>query len=155
MGYAYKVPGLFKTPAEIMGKVMEELEDSEEGLTPATLVNASRDESAPLHNEFEWRDDIAAEAYRHTQAQTMIRNVVIVRESVTDNERKEIDRAFASIPGGVGQYVSLETALGHEAWKRHLLEQAENEMKAFIAKYRRLTELAGVVDEMNKVLQGA
>lgn len=152
--YDYKVKGLYEVSAEIMGKVMEELEDSEEGLTPSTLVEASRPEDAPLHNEFEWRDDVAAEKYRRTQAQGMIRNIVIIQQSVTEEERKEMDRAFASIPGGTGQYVALETALGHEAWKNHLLKQAKDEMISFIAKYRRLTELAGVVDEMNRVLQG-
>ena len=59
--YSYRVPGLQKAPAEVTGRVFEELANSEGGLSPRTLVDASRDENAPLHNEFEWRDDVAAE----------------------------------------------------------------------------------------------
>jgi len=36
------------------------------------LVDEGRDESSPLHGFFEWRDEVAAEKYRLTQAYQMI-----------------------------------------------------------------------------------
>lgn len=149
--YAYRVQGLIKTPVQVVGEVLEELTNSEQGLTPATLVDASRDINAPLHKEFEWDDTVAAEKYRWTQAQTIIRNVVII--SATDEEERETwTRAFVSTPGGQGNYATIKAAMNNEVWKEHLLQQAKDDMRAFVGKYRTLNKLATVVGEMSKLL---
>lgn len=148
--YSYRVPGLQKAPAEVTGKVFEELANSEKGLSPRTLVDASRDVNAPLHNEFEWRDDVAAEKYRLTQAQGIITNLRIV--TVQADGSKALDRAFVVKPGGESQYVFIQNALSREDWRDHLLEEARRECKAFLGKYRRLQALAGVVNSMEQFL---
>lgn len=148
--YSYRVPGLQQVPAETMGRVFEELENSETGLSPEALVNASRDEDAPLHNEFEWRDDVAAEKYRLHQAHGMILNLRIVTVKADGSEA--MDRAFVLKPGGESQYVALKAALSRDDWRDHLLEQARRECKAFVGKYRRLQALAGIVDAMEAFL---
>ena len=58
--YEYRVKGLVKAPAQVAGEIMEQLEQSEQGLSPASLLDASRDESAPLHGEFECRTGVPA-----------------------------------------------------------------------------------------------
>lgn len=148
--YSYRVPGLQKAPAEVTGKVFEELANSEKGLSPRTLVDASRDVNAPLHNEFEWRDDVAAEKYRLTQAQGIITNLRIV--TVQADGSKALDRAFVVKPGGESQYVFIQNALSREDWRDHLLEEARRECKAFLGKYRRIKALAGIVDSMEQFL---
>ena len=148
--YSYRVPGLQKAPAEVTGKVFEELANSEKGLSPRTLVDASRDVNAPLHNEFEWRDDVAAEKYRLTQAQGIITNLRIV--TVQADGSKALDRAFVVKPGGESQYVFVQNALSREDWKDHLIEEARRECKAFLGKYRRIKALAGIVDSMEQFL---
>lgn len=148
--YSYRVPGLQKAPAEVTGKVFEELANSEKGLSPRTLVDASRDVNAPLHNEFEWRDDVAAEKYRLTQAQGIITNLRIV--TIQADGSKALDRAFVVKPGGESQYVFIQNALSREDWRDHLLEEARRECKAFLGKYRRLQALAGVVNSMEQFL---
>ena len=140
--YSYRVNGLQKAPAEVAGAICQQLQDSEQGLSPATLLEASRDPSAPLHNEFIWDNDEAAERYRLSQARSIIQNIVISVKRMDGSEVK--DRQFVSAPGGKGQYVSLQSALGKEEWTAHLLKQAEDELRSFEAKYRRLNELAGV-----------
>ena len=148
--YSYKVPGLHKVPAEVTGRVFEELENSEDGLSPKTLVEASRDVNAPLHNEFEWRDDVAAEKYRLTQAQSIIQNLRIVTLQADGSEAQ--DRAFVVVPGGESKYVALQSALSREDWKDHLLEEARRDCKRFLGKYRRLKALAGINDAMEAFL---
>lgn len=148
--YSYKVPGLQKAPAEVTGKVFEELANSEKGLSPRTLVDASRDVDAPLHNEFEWRDDVAAEKYRLTQAQGIITNLRIV--TIQADGGKALDRAFVVKPGGESQYVFIQNALSREDWKDHLIEEARRECKAFLGKYRRIKALAGITDAMEAFL---
>ena len=148
--YSYRVPGLQKAPAEVTGRVFEELANSEKGLSPRTLVDASRDVNAPLHNEFEWRDDVAAEKYRLTQAQGIITNLRIV--TIQADGSKAMDRAFVVKPGGESQYVFIQNALSREDWRDHLLEEARRECKSFLGKYRRLQALAGVVNSMEQFL---
>ena len=49
-----------KTDASVVAKVTTELE-AKNMLTAHNLVDVSRPEDAPLHGEFEWNDEIAAE----------------------------------------------------------------------------------------------
>lgn len=145
--YAYHIPGLQKNPIEVVSKVLNELANSDGGLTPKTLLDASRDVSAPLHNEFEWNDGIAAEKYREYQARQIILNVY-VQYSTDEQEREQQERAFVPVPGGKSAYVTLKTAMTNDEWKAHLMEEAKRDMKSFAAKYRRLTELQDLIHEM-------
>ena len=148
--YSYRVPGLQKAPADVTGKVFEELANSEAGLSPRSLVDASRDENAPLHNEFEWRDDVAAEKYRLTQAQGIIQNLRVVTVQADGSEAME--RSSVVRPGGESRYVALQSALSREDWRDHLLEEARRDCRNFIGKYRRLKALAGITDAMEQFL---
>ena len=146
MATYWKIGGIYKASAEIASAIFSELMNSETGLTPASLVEASRDKDAPLHNEFEWRDDVAAEAYREVQAATMIRNLVIERESGDG-----CDRAFVCTYEGENKYVDIVSAFNSEEWRNNLLQHAKGDMNAFKAKYRRLQELSDVITAMDKV----
>lgn len=149
--YAYHIPGLQKNPIEVVSKVLTELAESEGGLTPKSLLDASRDVSAPLHNEFEWNDGIAAEKYREYQAQKIIQNVYI-RYSTDEEEREQQERAFVPTPEQKSVYVTLKSALTNDQWKAHLMEDAQRDMRAFAAKYRRLTELQDLIHAMEELL---
>ena len=50
-------------------------------------------------------------------------------------------------------YVQLENALSNDDWKNNLLKQAKNDMVSFIAKYRRLHELAQVIEPMKDLIE--
>lgn len=60
MVYEWKEAAQIKADAQKAGEMLENLEKTV-GITPKNLVEANRDESAPLHNEFEWNDTKAAE----------------------------------------------------------------------------------------------
>ena len=148
--YTYKTPGLYKVPADVAGEVCEQLQNSEAGLSPATLLEASRSESAPLHGEFEWNDSEAAEKYRLHQAAGLIRNLTIVSKR-TDGSSVS-DRAFVVTPGGESKYTALSHALSREDLRDALLESARRDAKCFIAKYKRLAEVSGVTAAMQAFL---
>ena len=148
--YEWKIAGLYKTSADTAGMVCEELANSEVGLTPASLVDASRPETAPLHGEFEWDDSIAAENYRKNQASGIIRNIVI--KVVKGTGEVVQDRKFVSAPGGENRYVTLDYGLSRDDFNKYLLKQAHNDMLAFVSKYRRLSELSQVIGAMNLML---
>lgn len=144
--FYYAVQGINKVSAQVAGEIMERLEQSERGLSPASLLDESRDENAPLHGEFEWNDAAAAEQYRLTQAGNLIRNIRIVAE-----EQEAPVRAFVCTGERKSAYVALQSALNNETWKANLLEAAKRDMTAFTAKYRMLEALSGVIEEMRKV----
>ena len=87
--YRFKMQGMHKVSAELAGQVCQSLSDSPEGLTAKRLVDVSRDESAPLHAEFEWDDSVAGEKYREEQARKIIQHLIIVRSDIeTEREIK-------------------------------------------------------------------
>ena len=148
--YEYAVKGLCKAPAQKVGELLEKLEHSKNGLSPSTLLEASRKKGSLLYDDFEWNDGIAAEKWRLSQAQKIIQNVrIVIEKTDTETERKE--RGFVSIPGGKSAYVALQSAFSNEEWKNHLLNQAKEEMDMFIAKYSRLNELEPVIQAMKDI----
>lgn len=152
--YEFHVNGLQKNSIDVVNGVCLKLADKNGKLTAKNLLEASRDEAAPLHNEFEWDDKVAAEEYRLDQARGIIRNLDIVYEK-TDTEEERRVRAYVSIPGGKSEYVALENALSHESWRAHLLECAQRDLKAFMTKYRNLKELAEVTEVITGFLEKA
>lgn len=140
-----------KVDAQTVGEICEELEQSEGGLSPKTLLDVSRDESSPLHKAFTWDDTEAAEKWRLEEARLLIANIRIVRS--TDTEERERVRGFVSTPGRKCSYVTLDNALKKDEFRTYLLEQARRDTEAYVSKYRTLSELANVVEAMNEFLK--
>ena len=150
--YSYgEMSKLFKNPAEVAGEVCRQLAESEKGLTPKTLVDASRSKTAPLHNEFEWKNNIAAEKYREEQAACIIRHLIIVRID-QEEKPKYRDRSFVFTGEKKTGYVPLDKALNNEIWRANLLNSAKRDMQTFVAKYHRLNELSTIINDMNQIL---
>jgi len=153
MVYEYRIKGLYKAKAQVAGEVCERLERSPKGLSPKTLLDASRDPSDPLHGEFEWDDGAAAEKWRESQAAGIIRSLVVVSG---DDDPENCPRAFVNvhIGGTAGAYMSIRRVVGNEELQAQMLKRAKAEMESFIAKYKRLSEIENVVKAMEKILGG-
>lgn len=148
MVYEWKTASYIKADANIAGKQCEELERTG-GLTPKRLLDANRDENAPLHNEFEWRDDIAAEKYRENQARHIIA-CLCIRAETTSGEQSEPVRAFLKITSDC-EYQSLNVILRSANSHSAMLATALKELKAFQRKYRLLSELKPLFDVMEGI----
>lgn len=136
-----------KTDANIAYQVTKELEDRGM-LTAQNLVDVSRPEDAPLHQEFEWNDTIAAEEHRKYQARNIIRSIQIVRE---DNPQPE--KVYAHVRIEHPEYTTVVKALTIPGERELYLKSARRDMETFIARYHRLTELDAVLNAMNNVLE--
>lgn len=156
--YKYRIDGLIKTPAAVAGKVCQDIIDKEGAVTPKKLVDVSRPKEAPLHNEFEWNNKIAAEKFREEQARQIIKNIVAIEitEEASEPERivcwKNCDRAFVPTDERIHKYVTIETALANNDWRENLLRAARKDMIAFVTKYKRLTELGPIIKGMEDFL---
>lgn len=145
MVYQWKT-GYFKTDAKVAGEVFCQLEQTV-GLTAKTIVDASRNEDAPLHGEFEWDDAIAGELWREQRARVMIQNLVVRTEEKDD---ARIVRAFIKLEEA-SDYESITTILADVEKTTSLLSLALKELQQFQRKYSDLKELAGVFKEIEKV----
>lgn len=150
--YKFASCAVHKVSAQAVGEICEKLEKEAGGCTPKRLLDESRDPESPLHNEFDWEDSVAAEKWRIEQARLLISHVRIVRTDDSKERNTYQERGFVSTPGGRGVYVSMDTALREEEYKSNLLEQAKREMLSFIAKYRRIKELTGVIEAIEEYM---
>ena len=143
----YKVaPGAhLKTDPNIVGRMFEELEQTEQGLTAQTLLDANRPKNAPLHNEFEWDNRKAAEAYRLNQSRYIIRSIVIVPEE----KPQEYVRAVFTVADG--KYERIHAILSDERKRESLLSIALRDLKSFERKYNTLSELAPIWAAMEQI----
>lgn len=149
MVYQYKSHANIKAPAQLAGEMCERLAQTG-GLTPKRLVEANRDENAPLHGEFEWDDSIAAEAYRETQAAYIIRCIVVKPEVTTCDE--EPTRAFVRVTDTSWDYTPIKVVMKNPDMMERLMEEAKKDMNRFVNKYRSLENLQDVIDSMEKAL---
>lgn len=142
--YEFKSGSHIKADANVAGAMCKELENSI-GLTPKNLLDANRDEKAPLHNCFDWNDGEAAEKWREQQARHII-NCLCVKTETTE---KTPVRAFFNIDKVV--YESTDVILRQENKRAMLLEQALREARIFETKYQTLSELQPVFNEIDKL----
>lgn len=137
--YSWKDGARIKADANIAGKICEELVNTG-GLTPQRLLDVSRAEDAPLHDEFEWDDSIAAEKYREGQAAHIIRCLVTTVDEAPDR----VIRAYFTFKTEAHEYIPSVDILNDSEKRAKLLDQAYRELQAFKNKYKVLRELAEV-----------
>lgn len=81
--YKWKTGTRIKADPEKAAELFDILAD-ENRLNAETVVNESRPEGSVLHDDFEWKDPVAAEEYRKHQARNIMNSLVIVNEQVPD-----------------------------------------------------------------------
>ena len=147
MVYQWKTAACIKADAQAAGEQFEMLERTV-GLTAENVLEANRADSTPLHNEFEWQDDVAAEKYRLHQAGNLIRFICIASE--TEQQPTPI-RAFLKTETAQ-PYKSLNVIMQSADDYAAMLNRAKNELRAFADKYSTLSELDAVIDAINSVI---
>ena len=146
MVYKWKDASRIKADAQTAGEICERLEKSG-GLTARRLVDESRPEDAPLHNEFEWDDATAAEAYRETQARYIIRSLVVACEE----EKNEPVRAFFKTPE-TNAYENITVIFSDTEKTSSLLDMALKELKSFKSKYSGIVSFKNLFEEIDNLL---
>lgn len=151
--FAWKEGSRISADAQAGGEMCAQLE-REGRLTAKNLVEANRDENAPLHNEFEWDDNAAAEKFREEQARYIIRHLTIVREPEAETKVPTTIRAFYQVESGTSNYDSVVTIMSSEQKYSSLLQSALNELRSFQKKYREIKELDAIMDCITDLLGG-
>lgn len=165
--YAWKVGSMHVVDAEAAGRALEDMVARHGFLTPRLVVEESRPETAPLHDEFEWDDAVAAEKYREEQARYIIRSVVVEMP----NREETFVRAFVSVMPGVTEetnnedeeegaaekatpvYVRTVDALADAPLRKQVLERALKELEAWQRRYADLQEFAALFQSIEVARQ--
>lgn len=148
LSYAWKEKSRHSVPAQVAGLEIERIRaERGEFFTPSDVVQEARAEDAPLHPEFEWDDQKAADRFRVDQAGYLIRSIVIV----SDQPEQEPIRAFVSISDDDGyRYTSISRAFSHPDMRENVLSQAASDLRAFERKYSRFMDLTKVIVEFQR-----
>jgi hypothetical protein len=110
-------------------------------LTPELVVDTARDPGHPLHDKFEWDNDLAGEAYRLGQARTLIRTVKIRYVSDTTDTGSPPVRAFASVKTPNGRvYEPMEEVVADPFKAQLVLNDMKREWQAMMNRYRGFNE---------------
>ena len=115
-------------------------------VTPEEVLNIAKNKKTELHKCFEWDDTVAANKYRLVQARQIIQSFVIVN---TIDEKPRI-RAF-QITTTSNTYQPTRFFLQQQDEYAALLDRAKSELKAFRSKYKTLSELETIFEEIDKM----
>lgn len=143
MTYQWKVPGIMPVDAQTAGNELQRIYERDGVIEPETVVAESQTPSAPLHSCFEWDDEKAAHKYRITQAQNIIRAIVVV-----DEAKQPETRAFVNVQR---EYHPVSVVVRNPEKREILLQNALNELRCFERKYNTLQELSNVFAAIEEV----
>ena len=148
MAVEWKVKGIYKADPQI---VYDEIQQIGDKYTPEQIVDKAKDESTELHKCFEWDDSAAAHKYRLSQAQGIVRCLVLVNEKVEDKELPKV-RAIVSTNMRENTYEPVKITVRNVDSYERLKAEALRELEAFRKKYAVIEEIGDIIDELEAVI---
>lgn len=137
----WKVDGIFKADANECYREISSLEQ----ITPKAILNFARDENSELHKCFEWDNDSAAEKYRTIQAGNVIRMLYIVPKNADAPPVRVLSRTSDTV------YQPTRTFVKNQNEYEDLLKRALSELESFRLKYKTLSELEQVFEQIDLI----
>lgn len=165
--YEWKAGGrAFKTPAVEAHNTIELIRKRDGACTPAALVEWARNPDAPLHQDFEWNDSEAAEAYRRDQARTIMNHLVVVYRDANAPAREKPGRAFIALKTlgqpvvengdgediGTAGYIDSHTVMTNPDLRRRYIVSALREIGSWRRKHADIVELARLFEVIDPML---
>lgn len=148
MAIEWKVKGIYKANAQA---VYDEIQQIGDTYTPEQIVEKATDESTELHKCFEWDDSAAAHKYRLSQAQGIVRCLVMVNEKVEDKELPKV-RAIVSTNMRENTYEPVKITIRNVDSYERLKAEALRELEAFRKKYAVIEEIGDIIDELEAII---
>lgn len=131
--------------ADVVGKVIEEIEQKNGVVTRELFLEASRDEKAPTHCLFDWDDESAAEKYRLDQSRHIINHLKIeIVESNSDVQY--VVPAFVNVTNEQkATYQNIVTALADQESRELILERLRREVDQLVARNKHIEGFAEIL----------
>lgn len=145
--YRYKPGFRCSIPVDTAVSVINGLAEQNR-LNPATLVEVSKEEDAPLHGYFEWNDEKCGKYWREQQARVLIAHIEVKEDG---NENAEPVRAFFQIENETSLYEPVTVIVQNEDKLQALYDMAKRELKSFQKKYKNIKAFAGLFDAIDRL----
>ena len=147
----------YSVPAQDVGEHLEELDRIYGEITPQMMVDDARPDGALMHPLYEWRDEVAAEKYRCSQAKAITSNLVRVKVSESEPQKTETIRAFVSVKphNEQAKYRPIQIAMSEPNMREIVLENARAELDAMRRKYEALCNYFNFTDFLTEYLSKA
>lgn len=136
----------FKADAQ---KCYDEVQTLGEEYTPKEVLDLARNPETELHKCFDWNDSTAAEKWRLQQARFVCSSFTVKIETEKGEERSY--RVVQHDPEEK-VYRPVTFTLRDEDQYARLLAKAKAELAAFRHRYKAITELENVIEEIDRVL---
>jgi hypothetical protein len=128
-------------------------------LEPWHVVEDAMDSDSPLHNGFEWDNDMAAEKYRLEQARLIVRSIRVVYEKPTNGNPGKISRLFVHVQNPdeneesecLSAYVTTDRLLANPRLRQQAVEEAHILLLGVKHRFKELSELGAVFHEIDKL----
>ena len=159
--YSWKSGYKYKTSADVVGKVLTEIEERDGSVTSKSFLEYSRPEDSETHDMFEWDDTIAAEKYRLAQSGRIINQLQIEVVYSSDSTPRELKvnlertdsfkrvNAFVNVVPktvkGSAVFNNTISALQDKTKREQVLRNALSELETFKNKYESFEELSDVI----------
>lgn len=131
--------------AERLGR----LEQENGNLREQDVVDDARDPASPLHDFFEWDDDVAAQQYRLSQARLLIRRVKI---QVTVHEVPMDVARYVRDPDEPGQYASIIRVRNDADRSRRTVIDEMNRVAKAAKRARAIAAVLGTVQQVDEII---
>lgn len=145
--------GLSKYDAQIVGEELEKIRLRYNGrLDQENVVREATEDQSPLHDMFEWRDDVAAVEWRKEQARNIIRHITVLIPKGDDQESVPL-RAFVSVSQDSDEpgYTSVTAALSDPTMRNVMIRRAFRELEQWRERYDELLEFAKLFSAMEEI----
>lgn len=144
-------PSQREVQSELMRAALEQIREENGGhLPPEQVIEYAEDPASPLHDFFEWDDNLAAHQFRLAQARRLIRRVKFEQIVLARGSRKievEVVRQYESAPmdrrAGVG-YTSVDDLMRDPLRRGSLLQAVLKQLQNLRRRYTALNELSSV-----------
>ncbi len=128
-------------------KCYQEIQSLGEEVTPEMIVNYARDDSTELHKCFQWDDSIAAENWRKQQARNVVLSLTVTVETKSHGAQQ-----FRVMQNVDRVYMPVTMIYRDQDQYARLLQEAKAQLAQFRKRYKALTELHEVIEEIDKLL---
>lgn len=151
MAVEWKIKGFFHADAR---KVFAEITSIGDSYTPEEIVEKANNPDSELHKCFEWDDTVAAHKYRLTQAQLIVRSLVVTEERTDEKKNPPIiSRAIVSTNENNNRYEKVTVAVRNEENYERLCNAALRELEVFKRKYSAIIGLRDMIEEIEELIR--
>lgn len=134
---------------EIAGEQFDRLA-SEGRLNAEEVVKENTPVDAPLHNEFEWNNDKAAELFRKRQARDLMSHLVFVN---VDEPEQKPQKCYFKIDTSTNNYEPIQEIVKSVDKTKLLIQTAYRDMISYQNKFAGVLQTCGANVDVDAVLK--